>query len=134
MLTDRLAWLPRPQAPALRAGVAGLRSRPYLAALLSAGLLWAGHFPLALGQLAWFALVPLLTLVRSPARPRSVYLAAWLGGLALYLPAMQWIRVADPAMYFAWVGLALYCSLYFPLTVALLRRLDRTTGLPLALT
>jgi apolipoprotein N-acyltransferase len=135
MITDRPAWLPHLRTPtALPTAGPGARPRPFLAALLSAGLLWASYFPLAFGALAWVALVPLLTLVRSPARPRSVYLAAWLGGLALYLPVMQWIRVADPNMYYAWIGLALYCSFYFPLIVALLRRLDRTTRLPLAVT
>jgi apolipoprotein N-acyltransferase len=33
-----------------------------------------------------------------------------------------------------WAALAVYCSLYFPAAVALLRRLDRTTALPLTVT
>src|SRR5262249_16304742 len=43
------------------------------------------------------------------------------------------MRVADPMMVWAWLALALYCSLYFPLSVWLLRRLDRL-HLPFALT
>src|SRR5436190_21541347 len=45
--------------------------------LTTAGLLWLSYFPVACGWLAWVALVPLLMLVRSPARPRAVYFPAW---------------------------------------------------------
>lgn len=103
----------------------------WLAPLASAGLLYLSFFPVACGWLAWVALVPLLCLVRLPGRPRRRYLAAWLGGLAFYLPALQWARVADPRMYVTWVVLAVYCSLYLPVFVYLLRRLDR---LPLTVT
>jgi apolipoprotein N-acyltransferase len=51
-----------------------------------------------------------------------------------FVPILQWMRVADPRMYFTWIGLALYCSLYFPLAIGLLRLLDRRTRLPLVLT
>jgi apolipoprotein N-acyltransferase len=93
-------------------------------------LLWASFFPLSLGFLAWVALVPWLSLVRAEASRRHRYLAAWLGGLIFFVAALQWVRVAHPMMYFAWIGLAIYCSLYFPLALFLIRRLDRR-GLPL---
>ncbi len=121
--------LPTPAAPA--ASVRKLR--PLLAALLSGGLLWLCYFPLAWGWLGWAALVPLLCLVRLP-RSRFLYLCAYLGGLAFYLPAMQWMRVADPRMYATWIGLAIYCALYFPLAIYLLRLLERRTSLPLTFT
>jgi apolipoprotein N-acyltransferase len=105
-----------------------------LAALTTASLLWLSYFPVDCGWLAWFALVPLLVLVRTTVRARVVYLAAWLGGLAFYFPALQWLRVADPRMYITWIGLAVYCSLYFPLGLFFVRFLDRRTPLPLALT
>ena len=37
-------------------------------------------------------------------------------------------------MYFTWASLALYCSLFVPVGIYLVRRLDRRTGLPLVLT
>src|SRR5438477_11911301 len=81
-----------------------------LLALTTGGLLWASHFPLANGWLAWIALVPLLCLVRSTAMGWRVWLPAWIGGLAFFVPALQWVRVADPRMFYTWIGLSLYCS------------------------
>jgi apolipoprotein N-acyltransferase len=105
-----------------------------LPALATGGLLWLCHFPVACGWLAWLALVPLLCLVRSDARPRRLYLCAWAGGLVFFWPVLQWMRVADVRMYATWAGLATYCSLYCPLAIALIRQLDRRTPLPLVVT
>jgi apolipoprotein N-acyltransferase len=107
---------------------------PFAAALTSSALLWACHFPLAWGWLGWFALVPLLLLVRAEMKGWKRGLAAWVGGLGFFLPALQWMRVADDMMVFCWLGLALYCSFYFPLGIALLRRIDRRVRLPLTVT
>src|SRR5579885_70702 len=105
-----------------------------LPSLATAPLLYLCHFPVAWGWLGWVALVPLLTLVRSPARPRQVYLCALLAGLGFFVPALQWMRVAHPAMYATWLVLAAYCAVFFPAAVFLLRRLDRSAPLPLTLT
>ena len=121
---------PAPPAPRRRPSALPL----LLASLATGGLLWLCYFPADCGWLAWFALVPLLLLVRSNARPSLVYLCAYAGGLAFFGPALQWMRVADPRMIFTWIFLALYCSLYFPLGLFCVRFLDRRTGLPLALT
>jgi apolipoprotein N-acyltransferase len=105
-----------------------------LPGVLGGVLFYLCYFPVGWGWLGWVALVPWLFLVRSPARPRMVYLSAWLGGLIFYGPILQWMRVADFRMYFTWVALALYCSLYPVAAVFLLRLLDRRTRLPLVLT
>jgi apolipoprotein N-acyltransferase len=57
-------------------------------------------------------------------------MAAFVGGLFCYVPAIQWIRVAHPAMYGAWIFLAIVCSLFLVMTLALIRKLDRV-GVPL---
>src|SRR5262245_17621304 len=82
---------PQPQpAPAVKSLSAPAASAPpaphfgrraLLLALASGALLWLCYFPAACGWLGWAALVPLLALVRSPARPRAVYAAAFAGGL-----------------------------------------------------
>src|SRR2546421_614088 len=109
--------------------------RLFIPAIVSGLLLWASFFPLDLGPLAFVALVPWLTLVRADGvSRRRRYLAAYVGGLAFYLPALQWIRVAHDAMYASYFFLAFYCSLYFVIALFLLRRLDRLAHWPLAFT
>ncbi len=103
-------------------------------ALTTSLLLFLSFFPVNCGWLCWLALVPWLVLVRSQGRPWRLYLLAWLSGLAFFWPVLQWMRVADPRMYATWAMLATYCSVYFPLSLWLLRWLDRRTRLPLVLT
>lgn len=125
---------PREPAPGREIPAQTRPLRLVLPALASGLLLWACYFPLAWSWLAWVALVPLLLLVRADSPSRGIYLAAWAAGLAFFVPALQWMRVADYRMYFTWAGLAVYCSLYFPAAAWLLRRLDRHTALPLVFT
>lgn len=106
------------------------RSRVFLPAICSGLLLYAAFFPVNAGFLGWVALVPLLSLVRANARPRRIYLAAFVGGLFCYVPAIQWMRVAHPAMYVSWLFLGVYCSLCQTAAVYFVRRLDRV-GVPL---
>src|SRR5262249_23780093 len=126
---------PRPAAEGL-ATPPGLPSLPRLlaAAFATSVLLWLCYFPVAWGFLGWFALVPLLVLVRTETRTRWLYFAAWWSGLAFFLPAISWMRVADPRMYYTWAALSLYCSLYFPVAIFLLRRLDGKTPMLLVVT
>jgi apolipoprotein N-acyltransferase len=101
---------------------------------MTAGMLWACFFPLAYGWLAWGALVPLLSLVRSRARARRIYWSAWAGGLAFFWPVLQWMRVGDyNMMYFSWAALATYCAGYFPLAILLTRQIDGRSCIPLVL-
>jgi len=104
-----------------------------LPALLTGGLLWACHFPLAWGWLGWIALVPLLSLVRRDISGWRVFLGSWVAGLVFFTPAVQWLRLADPRNYYSWPGLVLYCSVYLPLGIGLVRLLVRRARLPLLL-
>jgi apolipoprotein N-acyltransferase len=101
--------------------------------LASAALLWMCFFPLAWGWLGWIALVPFLALVRSQATPRRIYLCAWLCGSAFFWPILLWMPV-NQHMVAAWVLLAIYCSLYLPVILWLIRVLDQRTRWPLVLT
>jgi apolipoprotein N-acyltransferase len=109
-------------------------TRTVLPAVMTGAFLWMCYFPVAWGWLGWAALVPLLVLVRAAASPSRIYLSAWLAGSLFFWPVLQWMRVADERMYYTWAALAIYCSLYFPLAVGLLRLLDRRTRLPLVVT
>jgi len=133
-LSDTASSLRQPPTKASTPTQQLRKRRVLLLALATAALLWLCYFPIACGWLIWIALVPLLFLVRSSARPRWIYFSAWFGSWIFYLAAMQWMRVADPRMYATWIGLAFYCSFYFLLSVYLIRLLDRCTSLPLVLT
>jgi apolipoprotein N-acyltransferase len=107
----------------------------FLPAILSGVLLWMSFYPMNLGFLAYIALVPFLSLVRAEGvSARRRYSAAFVGGLVFYVPALQWIRVAHPAMYASWIGLSLGCACFHPIALFLLRRLDRLGKPPLAIT
>jgi apolipoprotein N-acyltransferase len=103
-------------------------------ALLSGVMLFLCHFPVAWGWLGWVALVPLLVLVRVEVGGRWRYFCAWLAGSVYLWPAISWMTVADMRMVACWALLSFYCSLYFPLAIGLVRRLERGTNWPLFLT
>src|ERR1700683_2242516 len=75
---------------------------------LSGLLLWASFPPLDWGPLGWIALVPLFLLIRPFERPRGILLATFVCGFVSQLMMLQWLRYADPAMYLALIGLAIY--------------------------
>jgi apolipoprotein N-acyltransferase len=117
-----------------RSAPAAMRDRgphPALLAVGSALLLWLAFPPADRGYLAWFALVPLLLLVRSERRARAIYSGAWLGGLVFWLLAIEWVRLTDPSAWLAWVVMAVFLSLWWPGFVLLARLAVRRLGLPL---
>lgn len=110
------------------------KPRVFAPAILSGLLLWMAFYPFNLGILAFGALVPFLALVRMDGVSRSRrYFAAYVGGLAFFVPALQWIRVAHPMMYASWFFLALSQATYFPIALALLRRFDTLKWFPFPL-
>ena len=102
--------------------------------LLSGLMLYACFFPLGLYALAWVSLIPFLCMVRTQVRTRAIFLYSWLGGVVFFGPALYWMTAGDKGMGLAWVGLTMYCALYFPAAVFLTRLLERRTPLPLVVT
>jgi apolipoprotein N-acyltransferase len=106
--------------------------RVFVPSVLSGVLLWAAFFPLNLGPLGFFALVPWLSLVRAAVSRGRRYFAAYVGGVVFFLLATNWVRVAHPMMYASWAGLSLVMPLTWLLALFFIRRLDRL-GMPLSL-
>jgi apolipoprotein N-acyltransferase len=104
------------------------------AALVSSLLLYLSYFPVAWGFLGWIALLPFLLLVRASMGNVVRYIAAMAVGLAFYWPILAWMPVADDRMYFGWFALGVYCALFFPLGLFLIRCFDQKTRFPLVLT
>lgn len=112
-------------------------SRVYVASTLSAVLMWTAFFPLNWWGVSFVAMAPFLTLVRAEGVGRwRRYTAAWVGGLVFGILAVKWLGASpEPVMAaFAWPGVALFLSVYWPIGLFLLRRLDRFGKPPLALT
>ncbi|MBA4188433.1 MAG: apolipoprotein N-acyltransferase [Planctomycetaceae bacterium] len=106
-------------------------SRVFVPAILSGVLLWTAFFPLNLGPVAFFALVPWLSLVRVETSRRRRYLAAYLGGVTFFAFSTNWVRVAHPMMYMSWLGLSVVMPVTWVFALDFIRRLDRF-GVPLA--
>lgn len=99
--------------------------------VVAALLLWLSFPPFNFSPLAWLAPVPLLILTRLRQPTRRMWLACYLGGLAFYLPTLQWLRLGDPLMHLAWWALAAYLAVTFPVQVALTRLAARQWSIPL---
>ena len=74
--------------------------------------------------------MPLLTLLRRDGGNRSIYLGAWAGGLAFWLLSLLWIWELHPGAWVAWLTLASYQSIYWPLFVLLARVMVRRQRIP----
>jgi apolipoprotein N-acyltransferase len=129
---------PTPSARSpLEAMIAAARVQPasmrvaLLASCLSALLMYLSFPPVGLGALAWIAPLPLLLLVKIEKPTRRMLLASYLGGLAFWLPALQWMRLGDPTMYPAWFALATYLAAYTPAFVFMSRTLVHRWRWPL---
>lgn len=108
---------------------------PAMALAVATALLnWLSFFPADFGAaLGWFTLVPLCLLASLRVSNIVRYSATWLAGLGFFLPAISWMRVADDTMVYSWIALSVYCSLYFPVAVYIMRRLRDRRGWPFAL-
>jgi apolipoprotein N-acyltransferase len=100
----------------------GMQASTFSIAVGGSLLMWAAQPPLALAWLAWIAPVPWLMLVRADEMPgRRPYRALWLAGFIYWLAAIQWLRLAHPAVYVGWFVLSAYLAVYLPVFVAIAR-------------
>ncbi len=116
------------------AGLGDRVSRHRMVAGMAAGfLLWTSFPPVEWSWLAWIALVPLFWLATLPGPPKKTYLAAWAGGLAFWMLALEWVRICDPNAWLGWLLMGLVFSLWWPAFLALTRFAVFRMQLPLLL-
>lgn len=107
--------------------IASARSAPapmrgaLIASVATSVLMWMAFTPVDFGPLGWVCLLPLLMLVPIARPTQGMYRGLYLGGLCFWVPALQWMRLGDPTMYVAWLALAAYLAVYFPLFIGLTR-------------
>ena len=104
---------------ASHAGRAG--SHPVVLGLASGVLLWFAFPPAGWSWLGWAALTPLFLLIPSRRHRGSLYLGAWLGGLAFWLLALSWILCIDPQAALGWGVMALVLSTLWPIFLGIAR-------------
>jgi apolipoprotein N-acyltransferase len=122
------------QALINRGRSAPVRSRAaWVLCPMTAVMLWCSFPPLDWGWVAWFALVPMLCLARSPRALQGNFLGAWLGGVIFWTASLQWMRLGDATMYRAWGAMAIYTSLYFPIFLLATRATVHRLAVPLVL-
>lgn len=109
------------------------RTPPLVPALISAVLLYLAYPPADCGTLGWFALAFFFSLVRSDRPARSLYLGAWIGGLAFWFLAVSWVRLVDESAWIGWIALTAYHSVFWPFFLLLTRQAVHRLRLPLML-
>lgn len=83
---------------------------PYLAALVSALLMWAAFPPLDIGPLAFVAPIPLFWALRRVERGFEALTIGFLWGVAFFGSLLFWISILG---FVAWVPLVLLMAAYF---------------------
>ena len=119
----------RPDAASAAATATG--THPALLAVGSALLLWTTFPPADWGWLVWIALVPFFLLIPSRRSKASLYFGAWVGGMAFWTLAVQWVRLSDSTAWVAWLAMAFALSLFWPLFLALSRLAVHRLRLPM---
>ncbi|MBI1325888.1 apolipoprotein N-acyltransferase [bacterium] len=108
---------------------------PELRALISGLLLWAafppnGHWWLAsIALISWFG----NSVAAPPLSRRRTFLSALVGGIAFWLPALQWVRLSDPSAWAGWLVMSLALAIWWPVMAMLVRRLHVRNGWPVTI-
>jgi apolipoprotein N-acyltransferase len=125
--------MPKPsQAAAVAMAPIKFRTLAMLAST-TALMLWLAFGVRFFSGLVFVALVPLLLLVRLPAKLRPLYLASYVGGLLFFLLGLYWLGYSAPEGWQAVLmvlSLAGYCAIYFPAFLLCARILHRIWNVP----
>ena len=99
-------------------------------ALVSYGLLWLAMPGRDVSWLAWIAMVPTVWLIQSPVVPHKVLRQVWIASLLYWLAMLHFVRLPFWALWFGWIALATYLSIYGPLFVSISRTLVHRLRVP----
>lgn len=102
-------------------------------AVISGLLFWASFPPNSQWWLAWVALIPWFgNSVAGPALSmRRTALSAMLGGIAFWLPAVQWVRLSDPSAWAGWLVMSLALAIWWPAMALIVRRIQARNDWPI---
>lgn len=100
--------------------------------LVSLALLWLSMPGPGRGVwwLAWVAMVPIVWLVHSPAVPHKLLRQVWVPSLLFWLLMLHFVRLPIWMLWFGWLLLAAYLSIYVPLSVSISRAMIHRFRIP----
>lgn len=100
-------------------------------ALTTMVLLWLSFPPVGFWILAWVAPIPLIGLCGVKRLPGRSYRAIWLAGLLYWLATFYFVPIPHWALWFGWLTISLYLSLYTILFVGSARTLIHQLRVPI---
>ena len=107
-------------------------ARPFATTVLGGLLLFCSFAPIGWSFLAWFALIPWLTLVEAPKLSGDrLWLKVWLGGLLFWAAETYYVTIPHLLLWFAWIALFFYLSVYPLLFIWISRILVHDHRVPL---
>ena len=106
---------------------------PEMRAVLSGLLLWSSFPPSGFWCMAWVALIPWFGVwVDHPQLSfKRTLRVALAGGLAFWVPAIQWVRLSDPSAWPGWLIMSLVLALWWPIMAVCVSRLHLRNHWPL---
>ncbi len=103
-----------------------------IAALATMTMLWLSFPPVGLWFLAWVAPAPLIWLCGLKRLPgKRPYRSLWFAGLVYWLATFYFIPIPHWALWFGWMTVSVYLSLYTVLLVGTTRSLVHGCRIPL---
>ncbi len=109
-------------------------ARPFTMTLFGGLLMFCSFAPVGIAPLAWMALIPWLALIETPQlKMNRPWLKIWIGGLLFWAAETYYVAIPHWLLWFAWVALFLYLSIYPLLFIWISRILVHDHRVPLVI-
>lgn len=105
-------------------------------ALIGYAILWFSMTPLGsphVSWLGWIAVTPLVWLIQKRDAPTKVLRQVWIASLLYWLVTLHFVRLPFWGLWFGWMLLATYLSIYGVLFVAVTRTMVHRLHVPVAI-
>lgn len=98
--------------------------------LMTYALLWLAMPGRGISWLAWIAFLPMVWLIHSSKVPHKLNRQVWLASLLYWLVTLHFVRLPFWGLWFGWLLLAGYLSVYGPIFVSISRTLVHRFRVP----
>jgi apolipoprotein N-acyltransferase len=98
--------------------------------LIAYALLWLSMPPVGFAWFGWIAMAPIVWLIQTPQSPTKVLRQVWVATLIYWLVTLHFVRLPFWALWFGWILLSVYLSVYGVLFVAAARTMVHRFRIP----